>query len=272
MSSASADLPPKNSQEIVSLSLKQGLLASKKDDSYPIRRTDGGLAFSNGLNIKIKPSQKKKENKLILRDDDKRFIALCSKGALETGGFIYRIYSCRPILPGQKAAKKTSNSRMRLYEWAEVSGTPHEQHYRMRVWDGNNFEPIYIAKRGVSSRRFIFSKANLAAGLMERTLDQWKVEVAPNMDPCLLLLFAAIVDDLNQSEQESVPQPSLRDVAMLVKGMIADSRYQFDESGDLKKEDSCQSLGLSLNDVAALMRNTQQPLAPQQRRGSLGAA
>jgi hypothetical protein len=273
VSSSSADLPPKKSQEIVSLSMKQGLLASKEDDCYAIRRTDGGRAFSNGLNIKIKPSKKKKENKLILRDDDKRFIAVCSKESLETGGFIYRIFSCRPMLPGQKPAKKTSNSRMGLYEWAEVVGAPHDLHYPMCVWDGANYEPTYIAKRGISSRRFIFEKANRPAGLMERTQDQWKVEVAPNMDPCLLLLFAAIADDLNQHEKESAPQPSLRDVAMLVNGMMADSTYLFNRNPDkVKVEGVGQSLGVSPNNVAAIMMHTHQPPTRQQRRESLGAA
>lgn len=218
-----ADLPPRNSTEITILSMKEGILSSTEDDCYPILRSDGRRAFSNGLNVKIKPSKKKKENKLILRDDDKRFIAVCSKEALENG-FIYKIFSCRPILPGQKPAKKTSNSRMGLYEWAEVVGAPCALQYPMCVWDGTSFVPSYVGKRGISSRRFIFEQANRPAGLMERTRNNWKIEVAPNMDPCLILLFAAIVDDLNQEEREQIPQQSLRDVAMIMSGMMMDQK------------------------------------------------
>lgn len=218
-----ADLPPRNSTEITILSMKEGILSSTEDDCYPILRSDGRRAFSNGLNVKIKPSKKKKENKLILRDDDKRFIAVCSKEALENG-FIYKIFSCRPILPAQKPAKKTSNSRMGLYEWAEVVGAPCALQYPMCVWDGTSFVPSYVGKRGISSRRFIFEQANRPAGLMERTRNNWKIEVAPNMDPCLILLFAAIVDDLNQEEREQIPQQSLRDVAMIMSGMMMDQK------------------------------------------------
>lgn len=255
--------------------MKEGLLASANDDCYSVRRTDGKRAFSNGLNIKIKSSKTKKENKLILRDDDKRFIAVCSKEALETG-FIYRIFSCRPMLSGQKAAKKTSNSRMGLYEWAEVIGAPHAMLYPMCVWDGTNYKSTYLGKRGISSRRFIFEKANRPAGLMERTQDKWKVEVAPNMDPCLLLLFAAILDDLNQHEQEILPQQSLRDVAMLMSTMMAKSSSICaigDEECHPLKRGSEHSVG-STNNVATVLTTSHQPEphVRQQRRSSAGAA
>jgi hypothetical protein len=255
--------------------MKEGLLASSNDDCYSVRRTDGRRAFSNGLNIKIKPSKRKKENKLILRDDDKRFIAVCSKEALETG-FIYRIFSCRPILSGQKAAKKTSNSRMGLYEWAEVIGSPHAMLYPMCIWDGTNYKSTYLGKRGISSRRFIFEKANRPAGLMERTQDKWKVEVAPNMDPCLLLLFAAILDDLNQHEQEIPPQQSLRDVAMLMSSLMTKTSSKCDmddEENHLMKRRSEHDVDTT-NDVASYLINTHQPEphVRQQRRSSAGAA
>ena len=187
-------------------------------------------------------TSKNGNKKIILRDDQKRVFAVCSK---ETSGssFTYRIFGTVPTLEGQRPAKKTSNSRMGIYDWAEVVGSPRRPRYSLRIWDGEDFAGTYTCTKNSVLNKYHFDEHGVPCGTMEKSPQSaakgaWQISVLPGFNRCLMICFAAVVDDLLDVVTIN-EQQSLRDMAKSLSGMI--SNNQFNQKASTVGENSLDS-------------------------------
>jgi hypothetical protein len=163
-----------------------------------VQQVETEKAFPHGLNIRIK-SPNYENNKIILRDDAKRVFTVCSREISEKSAdsFQYKILTTSPCCEGQKPAKRTQNSRTCFYDWAEVHGSPRSIRYVLSCRDGNE----YSCTRHSLSNQFLFDKTGTPCGSMEQLpLDtdkkSWRLTVHKGINPCLLIVFALITNDL----------------------------------------------------------------------------
>lgn len=233
--------------------------------------------------------------KVIFRDDEKRVFTVCSKeSSVSSPSLTYKVLSAAPTLPGnQRPAKKTSSSRRCLYHWAKVTvSSPMVPTYTLSIWDGTDFVDTYTCTRrssgggggnnninsaagAVSSKHYSFMQGDgTVCGVMEKDnqcgVTLWHVSVLPSFDPCLMLCFASIVDDLLHlvSLQEAL---SLRDLALSLSGIMVSKQTARKSLGEksLSEASSGESASAAFNESATSL-GLAEPSKP--RSGSSRAA
>jgi hypothetical protein len=195
---------------------------------------EGSQAFSNGINVRVKET-KKNACKIVFRDDSKKTFAVCFK-RITSGITTYRIFRPTPVSIGQVPINKNSSSQRDLYSWAKVvdDSPVGTVEYTMSVWDGAEFVPTYRCSRKRALALYYFVKFGEPSGLLERVslrtretgslkdeLNAWKVTIQPLQgDPCLLLAFACIMDDLFEQARVA-EQKRLREMAESLSNMLS---------------------------------------------------
>lgn len=269
--------------------LKERLWSSRPGD-YRVRQTE--KIFPCGLNARVKPSSRRNCMKVIFRDDEKRVFTVCSKesSVSSSSSLTYKVLSAAPTLPGnQRPAKKTSSSRRCLYHWAKVTvSSPMVPTYTLSIWDGTEFVDTYTCTRrnssggsnninsaaAVSRKHYSFMQGGgTVCGVMEKGdqcgVTQWHVSVLPSFDPCLMLCFASIVDDLLHlaSLQEAL---SLRDLALSLSGMMVSKQTARTSLGEKSLSEASSGESAAAFNESATSLGLAEPSKP--RSGSSRAA
>jgi hypothetical protein len=242
------------------------LWKASEEDVFPIRKADkqeDTTFLEGGLNVQSRSSSKH-VNKLIIRNDERRVLAVATKSKDENEDVMtYQVFACVPVVRKQKPAKKTKNSRTSLYHWAElqVPVAPNsDEKLTMGVWDGKDFKPTYQFDLKQQRRRASITMVTTEAdddldeprtpatvAKMAKSGNAWRVTALPNMmDPCLLLCFAATIEDVKEwkpytadddSSSDEEQLESLRSLAFAMSSMLSKSTRSGDGVADGVKEE-----------------------------------
>jgi len=256
----------------IRMTVREGLWSAVFDNAPITQHEDSGMVFESGINVKMKLSGNKR--KLILRNDERKVMTVCNRETVENGCTAYRIYACRPILFKQRPAKKTSNSRMGLYEWAEVIALPCASSFSINIWNGSTFVPHYMfdmkcsvpaSKDGGPDSKpspwayhhsvrtldgeTVMSIAHSRTGV-QYEIEEYEIEIQPQVDPCLMICFSTIIDDaiINMGNRPSRRMPpalqsehgetSLQELAQNMSAMMANSNVTGSFVGGNRLDDS----------------------------------
>jgi hypothetical protein len=157
-----------------------------EDKRLDIVRPDG-VSF-RGVTSRGEPSGR---TVFALFDTDHRLLAACL--TMYTGGSRYKIYTPKPVFPGQSPSKQQYNGGQ-LYTYAEVT--------REQVTLMSAGSLPYFTVQGTERRRVVRRNGIIAAAI-EEVSEKWgrnsrhQVSVCPGIDPILLLCLAGIYDRMD---------------------------------------------------------------------------
>lgn len=120
----------------------------------------------------------------------------------------FKVYSFRPLFLGQVPSNQQSDDGRPLYTWGEVIDSAYSVQYRMTTLDG----AVYIADRvgavlGPLQMK-LTRNGRTAAMVGHESMftgfygPVWDIQIAPGIDPCMILCFTAIVDELIELQEE----------------------------------------------------------------------
>jgi hypothetical protein len=182
------------------LVVKERAFRSWSGDSFTIRVPNGD-SYADGIQIKGKALSLR--DKMVLEDGNGSPIAICMRTLLKLVP-TFRIYSFVPIIEGQSPSDEKHCDRP-LYVWAECINQPLSVQYTLALWNGTNFARTFVSDKVgpvFGLQNVLVSKYDQPVCMMLQTRFEfcqgqvWKVTVAPGVDPCLMICFVAIIDEM----------------------------------------------------------------------------
>lgn len=161
------------------------LWRSWSGDSFGIRDADG-----HPFEADVKGQAISLRDRMILRDQHGKEIGVMLKmfgRVLET----FKIYGFEPYMPGQKPSKQCCNGR-RLYPWATVVN----QAMSVRTRIGSMLVPQQLRLTRNGKVRASAKQKGFFQGITGSTRD---LTIGPAIDPCLIVAFVAIVDEIREN-------------------------------------------------------------------------
>lgn len=186
---------------VTTLCVKQKLL-SLSGDSFKIKKGDGSRFLEVQGNFMTLRSQ------MVLQYSPDRPIAVVLRKVMSWERSCY-VYSLTPRVQGQRASSETLNGRP-LYSWARVNRDmlPIRGSYTMYMAIGHDtFDngSYHGEAPGVCSPALFISKNGEPACNIDRGFFQFEsancysLDIAPGIDPALMICFAVIKDELEES-------------------------------------------------------------------------
>lgn len=118
----------------------------------------------------------------------------------------YKIYGFVPYEEGQLPSANQTHEGHSLYEWAECKDNFLSVRKTMTMFDGTRFVMDGVGKVVTLHREMRISRnGKPCVHMKERNLgiftgNQWEIKIGPGIDPCMIIAFAVVIDEMNETE------------------------------------------------------------------------
>jgi len=171
-------------------------------DSFGVRYTDGRPFEANveGVTFSFR-------NKMILRNSRFEPIGVMIK---QWGRFekTFKIFGFKPFYVGQPPSGEFHDDGRPLFTWAECVDKAFSVRYTMRTGDGATFVADRVGKV-MGKMQMKLSRDGRACAMIVHEPNflsfrgpVWDLQIAPGIDPCMIICFTAIVDEILAIEEE----------------------------------------------------------------------
>jgi len=118
----------------------------------------------------------------------------------------YKIYGFEPYLDNQAPSEKQTHDDKPLYEWAQCKDNFFSVRKTMKMIDGVKYVMDGVGKVFAAKRQMRIARDDVpCVHMVERNLgiftgNQWDIKIGPGIDPCLIIAFAAVMDEMNEDK------------------------------------------------------------------------
>jgi hypothetical protein len=120
----------------------------------------------------------------------------------------FKIYSFVPYEEGQLASENQDHEGHPLYEWAECKDKFFSVRKTMTMFDGVKYVMDGVGKVIATHRQVRIARDDKPCVHMKEinlgifTGNQWEIKIGPGIDPCIIIAFAAIMDEMNEDQKK----------------------------------------------------------------------
>lgn len=156
------------------------------------------ISYSDGspFPLKVKGTIWSMRSKMMLRDAWGNDVGVMMK-IFSRWEKTFKVYGFKPLYPGQAPSNQTHEGRT-LFTWAEVTDKAFSLRYVMTSGRDTYVADAVGPVLGLS--QFKLSRNGKACAMIRcdsMWLDgYWDLQIGPGVDPCLILAFSAIVDEI----------------------------------------------------------------------------
>lgn len=151
--------------------------------------------------LKVQGTAWSMRKKTILRDTEGRDVGVMMKMFCRREK-TFKVYGFKPLYPAQAPSNQSHEGR-RLFTWAEVTDKAYSLRYVM-----SSGRDTYVADRegpAFGLKQYKLSRNGKVCATVQRDSHwmscYWDIEIGPGVDPCLILAFAAVVDEINEERR-----------------------------------------------------------------------
>ena len=187
------------------LVMKEKLWRSWSGDSFGVKYLQDDKEVKP-FEVDVKGVALTLRDKMILMDSQSKTpIAIMYKMFLKWET-TFKIYTFTANTPNQAPSKQKHEGRD-LYEWAECKDKFFSVRKTMKTVDGVEYVMDGVGKVFAAKRQMRITRdGKPCMHALEKTLgiftgNQWEIKIGPGIDPCLMIAFMAIMDEMNEEKE-----------------------------------------------------------------------
>lgn len=192
------DLPADKYYHLI---MKEKLWSSWSSDSFGVYY---GGTEKKPFEVDVKGKTLSLRDRMVLRvteTDTPVAVILRMHLKLET---TFKIYGFVPYEEGQPPSENQKHEDHPLYEWAECKDKFFSVRKTMTMFDGVSYVMDGVGKVIAAHRQMRIARDGKPCVYMREhnlgffTGNQWEIKIGPGIDPCIIIAFAAIMDEMNE--------------------------------------------------------------------------
>lgn len=181
------------------LVMKEKLWASWSGDTFGVCYFGDQKPFEADVKGKVMTIR----DKMILRNQNGEELAILLKMHFKWET-TFKIYGYTPYVEGQAPSENQTYDDKPLYEWAKCKDKFFSIRKTMTMADGVEYVTDGVGPM-MDLRQIRITRNGLPCVHMKEinmgifTGNQWEIIIGPGIDPCLIVAFAAIMDEMNEN-------------------------------------------------------------------------
>jgi len=203
--------PKVEANKFYHLVMKEKLWRSWSGDSFGIKYlktiddtqppTEGG-----NFEVDVKGKSLTLRDTMILRDNETETPVAVMYVMFLKWETTFKIYTFSPNAENQVPSKQKYDDRD-LYEWAECKDKFFSVQKTLKTVDGTTYVMDGVGKVLAAHRKMRITRNGVPCMYAQEknlgifTGNQWEIKIGPGIDPCLMVAFMAVMDEMNENKQ-----------------------------------------------------------------------
>ena len=200
--------PNLKADKLYHLIMKEKLWKSWSGDSFGIYyHFEGSGGEKIPFEVDVKGKSMSLRDKMFIRDQDGNVLAVIMKMHLKWET-TFKIYGFEPYVDGQDPSENQTYDDKPLYEWAKVKDNFFSVRKTMTTIDGIEYVMDGVGRLFDYRQMRLTRDGKVCAHMQEMNLgiftgNTWGIRIGPGIDPCLIVGFMAINDEINEDQHNS---------------------------------------------------------------------